>query len=190
MNILISRNNRVKFPPQFLYNSLSLSLLSFHPFILNFHSFHSRPFKTVSTRIFQDLSLLMVKLHDIHPLKNDSIRTMYYDIQFVVKGLSYFIHSSLNFDRVNNHEDRWKLIASFQTSLILSIQFVIHNWIVISRDGTHAKEKSIPSSNNCLERIFYFGSIYPNKTNYQNYDTPSLISDTRVYNPNTHTHRI
>lgn len=145
MNILISRNNRVKFPPQFLYNSLSLSLLSFHPFILNFHSFHSRPFKTVSTRIFRDLSLLMVKLHDIHPLKNDSIRTMYYDIQFVVKGLSYFIHSSLNFDRVNNHEDRWKLIASFQTSLILSIQFVIHNWIVISRDGTHAREKSVDS---------------------------------------------
>lgn len=144
MNILISRNNRVKFPPQFLYNSLSLSLLSFHPFILNFHSFHSRPFKTVSTRIFQDLSLLMVKLHDIHPLKSD-IRTMYYDIQFVVKGLSYFIHSFLNFDRVNNHEDRWKLIASFQTSLILSIQFVIHNWIVISRDGTHAREKSVDS---------------------------------------------
>lgn len=35
----------------------------------------------------------MVKLHDIHPLKNDSIRTMYYDIQFVVKvSLISFIH--------------------------------------------------------------------------------------------------
>lgn len=106
VNILISRNNRVKFPPRFL---LSLLFVNFHP-TPNFHSFHSRPFKTVRRIDLylsrpMHLSLLMVKLDDTRGLtfKNDSL---YYDIHDSVKGFSYFIHSFSNFDQVNNHEDR------------------------------------------------------------------------------------
>lgn len=66
----------VKFPPRFL---LSLLFVNFHP-TPNFHSFHSRPFKTVRRIDLylsrpMHLSLLMVKLDDTRGLtfKNDSL---------------------------------------------------------------------------------------------------------------------
>lgn len=145
VNILISRNNRVKFPPRFL---LSLLFVNFHP-TPNFHSFHSRPFKTVRRIDLylsrpMHLSLLMVKLDDTRGLtfKNDSL---YYDIIFTIQwkaSLISFIRSLTSIkSTITRIDETYSLV--FQTSLILSIQFVIHNWIVISRDGTHAKEKSV-----------------------------------------------